>query len=69
LNVPLTLVGTLVMVAVSIYVSFAQVLLYIDTQRRMEGGDLEAAVDGLLALHGVPLRAPGEPPTAGPGLA
>jgi|GEM_PF-1271113 len=69
LNVPMTLVGTLVMVAVSIYVSFAQVLLYIDTQRRMEGGDLEAAVDGLLALHGVPLRPPGEPPTPGPGTA
>ncbi len=69
LNVPMTLVGTLVMVAVSIYVSFAQVLLYIDTQRRMEGGDLEAAVDGLLALHGVPLLPLGEEPITGPGTA
>ncbi len=47
LQVPAQVLGSMSRVAVSLYVSFAIVLLFLDVRRRREGGDLEAALDAL----------------------
>lgn len=47
LQVPQTLLGTLATTAVSLYVSTAVALLYVDLRNRKEGGDLEALLDEL----------------------
>jgi hypothetical protein len=56
LQVPAGIVGMLAQVAVQLYVCFGLVLHYFDVRNRKEGGDLEAAIAGL-----VPGAAPGSP--------
>jgi hypothetical protein len=47
LQVPAGIVGSLVQVAVQLYVSFGLALHYFDVRNRKEGGDLEAAIASL----------------------
>jgi len=63
LQVPSQFLGTLVNIAVRIYVCFGIALLFFDVKRRREGRDLERAIDHLVASRrGRTLPAPPEAP-------